>query len=338
MGKLILEEKLTLDEKLTLEEKISLSEAVEDFSSAKYPIIFKYMDDGKWEEAFEEAKKNSVEKQNVLIDNKKKLSSNQKSKIKEIAEEEGFVVYFSSDDTTITLVAENADTVDNISDLLNYFDGKDYRSGKLKKVEPLIDKNSTIEYNDDSGVDVAESVIDEYINRNNITSLDDSGKEIFKQICMQLGLSTYDNPFLEFISSSKGILYNQNHLSALNNLFSDYTIVDDDLLGDTPLSGLLSNHGLYKNNNNAKDIVELVKTFKSESEDNQKKFFDERTEEVKNWTDIKRELGSKSKSVSANERNNNVYTLPKNFNMEDVLKFLEKMTPQEKNTFKAAYR
>ena len=156
MGKLILNEKLSLDEKLTLDEKLVLDEAVDDLQTS-YPEIWKLIEKGYWINALEEAKKNSTESQTVVIDNKNSLTNDQKNKITKVAMTNGFIVEFTDNNTKITLTANDKGTVALIGELINYLDKNKY-----------LNNDREVDYNDDTGVDIAESVVDEFITRNKL--------------------------------------------------------------------------------------------------------------------------------------------------------------------------
>ena len=341
---------LTLFEKLELPEKIELCEDVISLDGGRlvnslqyleenYPAIFKLIDNNEWDEAFELARNNSVENQTVNINNKVNLTSEQKDLINDLAEENGLSVNFDRDNKSFTLIAEDPDSVNNISDVINYLDGKDYFSGKMKKVEPTLDSNRDVEYNDDTGVDLGNVVLDAFIfscplgvnmDHTVADTTTDSGQEVFKSLALQLGLNDFDNPFLSFIGATPKdqIKYTADHLGALNNLYSDNTIDKRDL-SDPEVESIVQNVGLYRNNNRANDIVELVKSYVGERDQERRdEYFDE-DRLVKNWKEIKNDL-----IVDYSDNSDRTYRLPRDADSEELRRFYDRLTPQQKNDLK----
>lgn len=282
MSKLILNEKLTLEEKLTLDEKLILDEAVDDLQTS-YPEIWDLIEKGYWVNALEEAKKNSTESQTVVIDNKNSLTNEQKKKITKVATTNGFVVEFTDNNTKITLTAEDKGTVALIGELINHLDNKKYLSN-----------NREVDYNDDTGVDVAESVVDEFITRNNLNDkLDDSGISIFKDICVDKGFNVGDNPLLAFVYDiNLDTKLNGEQLTALYQLVTDNVINNRDFenKGGTVLDNIVRNKGLYARNIKQNDVYSLIKKyFETKDERTKERFFDSQGH-VRKWSQIKNEL------------------------------------------------
>ena len=342
MGLLTLFEKIELPEPLN-EDVISLdgNDLVNSLSylQTNYPAIFNLIDKNEWDDAFELARNNTSNVQTVNIDNKVNLTSEQKDLINDLAEENGLQVNFNRDNKSLTLIADNKDAVNSISDVINYLDGKDYFSGKMKRVEPTLSDNRSVEYNDDTGVDLGNVVLDAYIYSKPLglnmdhtvaDTLTESGIDVFKSLALQLGLNEYDNPFLGFIAATPKdqVKYSAEHLGALNNLYSE-NIIDNRDLEDPEYESIVQNVGLYNNNNNARDIVELVKNYLQEKDqDRRDKYFDE-DRLVKNWKEIKNDL-----EVNYSGSSDKTFRLSRDAGSDELRSFYNRLSPQQKDELK----
>lgn len=346
MRLLNLNEKINLDEKLFLNEEISQENYHDLFIN--YPKVYKAMLNSDWDEALSYAKENTHDYQMVDVQNDYKFDSEERKIIEDLADDLGLDVRFWEDGDSFSVTADGNEAVNEIPNFINYLDGRDYTSGRVKIVDPILGENRKVTYNNDNGTDVSEMVIDAFTKEekigmrkdHTISDICDGGAiDIFKSWANQLGLNTYDNPFISFLGKfdkDNSIVFTKDQLGAINNLYSDNTISNKDLNSSEKDFSIIDNVGIYLNNKKGNDIVNLVKAFNSENSESRKNLYYNEDGLIRNWNDIKKDLGENIQQSSYGRSNK--LELDKDAGVEEIQKFFNQLSPSQKLTLRSLVR